>query len=80
MPSIWVSTFRRCRTGLAWTGKDYGYLFFGVEAEGEEAVHDAGGDEAVPGVFPEHSVGALLAWRFDTVAVIDKDYHSWFFV
>jgi len=48
-----------------------------VEAEGEEAVHDAGGDEAVPGVFPDHSVGRALARRLDAVAVIDEDYHGW---
>lgn len=50
---------------------------FGVEAEGEEAVHDAGGDEAVPGVFPDHSVGRALARRLDAVAVIDEDFHGW---
>lgn len=53
---------------------------FGVEAEGEEAVHDAGGDEAVPGVFPEHSIGRALARRLDAVAVVDEDFHCWFFV
>ena len=53
---------------------------FGVEAEGEEAVHDAGGDEAVPGVFPEHPVGRALARRVDAVAVVDEDFHSCFFV
>ena len=52
----------------------------GVEAEGEEAVHDAGGDEAVPGVFPEHPVGRALARRLDAVAVVDEDFHGWFFV
>lgn len=51
-----------------------------VEAEGEEAVHDAGGDEAVPGVFPEHSVGRALARRLDAVAVVDEDFYGWFFV
>lgn len=49
----------------------------GVEAEGEEAVHDAGGDEAVPGVFPDHSVGRALARRLDAVAVVDEDFHGW---
>lgn len=49
----------------------------GVETEGEEAVHDAGGDEAVPGVFPDHSVGRALARRLDAVAVIDEDFHGW---
>ena len=49
---------------------------FGVEAEGEEAVHDAGGDEAVPGVFPEHSVGRALARRLDAVAVVDEDFRT----
>ena len=53
---------------------------FGVEAEGEEAVHDAGGDEAVPGVFPELPVGRAFARRLDAVAVVDEDFHSWFFV
>ena len=53
---------------------------FGVEAEGEETVHDAGGNEPVPGVFPEHSVGRALARCVDAVAVVDEDFHSWFFV
>ena len=48
----------------------------GVEAEGEETVHDAGGDEAVPGVFPEHPVGRAFARRLDAVAVVDEDFHS----
>ena len=49
---------------------------FGVEAEGEEAVHDAGGDETVPGVFQETAVGAPLALGVDAVAVVDEDFHS----
>ena len=49
---------------------------FGVEAEGEEAVHDAGGDETVPGIFPEHSVWRALARRLDAVTIVDEDFHS----
>lgn len=33
---------------------------FGIKAEGEEAVHDAGGDEPVSGVFPEPPSGERL--------------------
>lgn len=53
---------------------------FGIEAEGEEAVHDAGGDEAVPDVFPKHSVERALARRVDAAAVVDEGFHSWFCV
>ena len=53
---------------------------FGIEAEGEEAVHDAGGDEPVSGVFPKHSVERALARRVDAMAVVDEGFHSWFCV
>ena len=53
---------------------------FGIEAEGEEAVHDAGGDEPVSGVFPKHSVERALARRVDAVAVVEEGFHSWFCV
>lgn len=53
---------------------------FGIEAEGEEAVHDAGGDEPVSGVFPEPPIRRALARCLDAVAVVDEDFHSWFCV
>ena len=48
----------------------------GVQAPGGEGVHDAGGDETVPGIFPEHSVWRALARRLDAVTIVDEDFHS----
>ena len=36
--------------------------------------------KAVLGVFQETAVGAPLALGVDAVAVVDEDFHSWFFV
>ena len=49
---------------------------FGVEAEGEEAVHDAGGNEAVLGVFRstpsgERLPGVLMPWPLSMRIFID---------
>mgnify|MGYP004661888397 CR=1 FL=1 len=46
---------------------------------GQGADHPAC-NQAIPGVLPEHPVGAALARRVDAVTVVEEDFHNWFFV